>query len=610
MPLQPQRPGPPTPLYTSAPSSGYRRAARWLFITSGVLGMALLALVGTSLTLSGQPLTLATITHFLTEREAKDPPPEAAPAPEEAPPLAPAPLVTTSQFGRHTYRFTELGTHPEQFYSDYFSSPVGEVTTLPDKQQWITSFRELLGIYRTRQAVDDNFSMRVTDLETHQTLEVDVLTEERQRYRDTGAVVWTEIDKLRRQRTRELSKKYRDLGYESGAFSIKWGRANQVVEARMRELPFIEYEVMLAQALGLSLLATEIGTVETFNNDRLVSRVGARSRYQMMPSVLKQNGVRRYTLRTTSGKRVKVNEAWHPLMTMESAFRVLRGYANAVGHEIPGISSYHTGPGNIYNLYRFFIDANRDLVRNGSMTVMDAYVWGVTEGFPTVSSETSFKTHSRGYVPAAYGAFYATEALPIDTTYTLKVERVELKTNERLLLSSLLERLDLPETRALLPSYLRGEAVYPLFRTLNPHLDLPEGEAMPDGFNVRFVARVDQAEVQLFLPLGASALLPFYELNVFDADAREVFDRNRYQLFALEYGPADREYANLVKDIERFGFTEANRDRLRVLADMFERLYDENPSPFRETQLAVIRTHRQIWGSNVWEKLAAAVPNR
>jgi len=356
----------------------------------------------------------------------------------EAPSMTLAPLVTTSQFGQHTYRFTELGTHPEQFYSDYFSTPVEEVTSLTPKQQWITNFRDLLAIYRTRQAVDDNFSMRVTDLQTNQTLEVDVLTEERQRYRDTGTVAWTEIDKLRRLRTRELSKKYRDLGYEGGTFSIKWGRANQIVEARMRELPFIEYEVMLAQALGLSLLATEIGTVETFNNDKLISRVGARSRYQMMPAVLKQNDVRRYTLRTTAGKRVQVNEEWHPLMTMESAFRVLRGYTNAVGHEIPGISSYHTGPGNMYNLYRFFIDANRELVRNGAVTEMDAYVWGVTDGFPPVSAETSFKTHSRGYVPAAYGAFSATEALTIDTTYTLTLERVELKTKERPLLSTLL----------------------------------------------------------------------------------------------------------------------------------------------------------------------------
>ncbi|GAB5518245.1 MAG: hypothetical protein RhofKO_04960 [Rhodothermales bacterium] len=599
-----------SPLYDSNPPNGYKRASRWLFIASGVLGLVLVALIGTSLSLSGQPLTLAAITEWLAERQVPEATPEEEiPVEEELSyAMGAAPLVTTSQFGQNTYRFTELGTHPEQFYSDYFSSPVEEVTTLAAKQQWITNFRDLLGIYRTRQAVDDNFTMRVTDLRTNETLEIAVLTEERQRYRDTGEASWTEIDKLRRQRTRELSKKYRARGLEGGDFTIKWGRANQIVEARMRELPFIEYEVMLAQALGLSLLATEIGTVETFNDDRLVSSVGARSRYQMMPSVLRQNGVRQYTLRTTSGKRVKVNEEWHPLMTMESAFRVLRGYANAVGHEIPGISSYHTGPGNMYNLYRYFIEANPELVRNDSVSVMDAYIWGVTDGFATVSENTSFKTHSRGYVPSAYGAFYATEALPIDTTYTLKVERVELRTNERLLLSAVLERLDLPETRALLPEYLQDEPVYPLFRKLNPHLDLPARDTLPDGFNVRFVANVDQAEVQFFLPLGASALTSFNELNVLDPNEREVYDRNRYQLFTLEYGPADLEYARLVKDIEGFGFTESNRVKLRALADTFERLHGENPSPFRETQLAIIRTHRQIWGSGVWEKLAAAVP--
>src|SRR5690606_18549735 len=133
--------------------------------------------------------------------------------------------------------------------------------------------------------------------------------------------------------TRRLVEKYAKKGIPKADITVKWGRKNQVLEARRNEAAFIEYEVRLARYLGLSLLATEIGTVETFNRDRLVSTVGARSRYQMMPYLLRQRGIHHYELANAAGKKVSVFEEWHPLLTMEPAMLTLRGYSNAVGHE-------------------------------------------------------------------------------------------------------------------------------------------------------------------------------------------------------------------------------------------------------------------------------------
>src|SRR5690625_7425915 len=144
-----------------------------------------------------------------------------------------------------------------------------------------------------------------------------------------------------------------------------------------------------------------------------MSSVGARSRYQMMPYLLRQNGIHHYTLRTASGSSVQVFEEWHPLLTLEPAFATLKGYINAVGHEIPGIAAYHTGPGNIFMVYRTFLDNIPSVSSATSMA--DACLWAVTVGVDTVSQGTSFKPYSRGYVPSKYGALQATAETPIDT---------------------------------------------------------------------------------------------------------------------------------------------------------------------------------------------------
>ena len=103
MSMTPDHPEPhESSLYESTSTNGYKRASRWLFIASGALGLVLIALIGTSLSLSGQPLTLAAITDWLIEREV----PEAT-AEEELPieeelsyAAGAAPLVTTSHVVR------------------------------------------------------------------------------------------------------------------------------------------------------------------------------------------------------------------------------------------------------------------------------------------------------------------------------------------------------------------------------------------------------------------------------------------------------------------------------------------------------------------------------
>jgi hypothetical protein len=66
----------------------------------------------------------------------------------------------------------------------------------------------------------------------------------------------------------------------------------------------------------------------------------------------------------------------------------------------------------------------------------------------------------------------------------------------------------------------------------------------------------------------------------------------------------DEQYDRLVEDIQRFGFTPENRDRLVNLYEKFEALAKSTPSRYRQRQLAIIRTHRRIWRSNPWEKLS------
>jgi len=116
------------------------------------------------------------------------------------------------------------------------------------------------------------------------------------------------------------------------------------------------------------------------------------------------------------------------------------------------------------------------------------------------------------------------------------------------------------------------------------------------------------APVRFFLPIGASALLAEAQVDVLDPSKKFVYDRNTFgRPPANQITMWDRQYADLVNDIAHFGFNSENRRQLFYLADRFEELARANPTHFRLTQLEVIRTHKGIWQSGVYEKLASAV---
>jgi hypothetical protein len=502
------------------------------------------------------------------------------------------------------YTFRELDLHPDVLFRPYTAGPLlSDGTALSART--IQAFRELLDQYAQRQAQDDNFTIRVSDNRTGKLLEVYELKAERARFEREGRADWEAVDRLRREATKRLVDKYEQRGMPRSTVSAKWGRANQVLEAREAEEAFIAYEVRLARTLGLSLLATEIGTVETFNQDKRISTVGARGRYQMMPATLRQHSLNRYDLTTAAGTKITAAEEWHPLLTMEPAFVTLRGYTNAVGHELPGLSAYHAGPGNIFRIYRLFMEQQARL--RPSSTVVDAYVWAITDGFDTVSEGSSFGSYSRGYVPSTYGSLRATENLPVDTTRTMLAERVQLRPGKEILLSRLLRTLDAHRDRLRLQG--SGRSLYQTFRTLNPHIPLPVAvDGVPVRGDVRLVARSAKGNktVRFFLPLGATEALAEAGLDLLDEDATFRFDHATFAIGPSDKTEADRDYEALVEDIGRFGFTNRNRTRLLMLKTRFEQLARVHPTPYRRMQLRIIRIHEGLWNSQQWETLAGA----
>ncbi len=523
--------------------------------------------------------------------------------------LAPAvpevdPDTTLARSG--TTRLRDLSSHPMVRHRSYFSPSVFGAAR-PDSTLR-GQFHDLLDLYINRQSVDDNYTLRVKDKRTGEVLEVHRLDNVEARYGASASVDWRRVDDYRRRATRRLVDKYVARGVPRESIMVRWGRANQVQNAHERDAPFKEYEVRLAQYLDLSLLPTEIGTVETFNQDDLVSPVGARSRYQMMPWILRRLGVNSYSLRTETGAWQRVREEWHPLLTLEPAFTLLRGYVNAVGHEIPGLSAYHTGPGNIYKIFRLYYTESRHF--SPSSTVVDAYLWALTEGFETVRAQSSFGPYSRGYVPSAYGALTATDDRPMELGQTLRAVRVQLRPGAQVSLRTLLTAIDTTAQPLDWGPGSQPRSLYEGFRALNPHFDLPaspDGELPPRG-NVRLVASVDGNAVRFFLPLGAPALLRAAGLDVLDTDHTFRFDRSTYADPApSETSVWDRRYDALVDDIRDFGFTPDNRERLLRLYEKFVTLAEEHPdSHYRQMQLGIIRTHRRIWTSDVWDKLSDA----
>ena len=185
------------------------------------------------------------------------------------------------------YTFKGLDIHPDRLYGQYFAGAFAGVAADADaSENHLADFRWRLEMYRKAYGVDDNFTIRVLDDRTGETLEVLQMRQLKDRYTGTTQSDWDEINRQRATETRRLREKWLAYGIPRDAIVIRWGYANQTQEARGRDTRYLTYEVNLARRLGLSVLATEIGTVETFNQDLLVSSAGARSRFQMMPDIL------------------------------------------------------------------------------------------------------------------------------------------------------------------------------------------------------------------------------------------------------------------------------------------------------------------------------------
>ncbi|PQJ35768.1 hypothetical protein BSZ35_15250 [Salinibacter sp. 10B] len=497
----------------------------------------------------------------------------------------------------------ELPSHPADMLSPYMN-PAADPSSVANPNV-LRDFHDLLAQFAQRQAQDDNFTVRVIDRRTDSLLELYEFPELRSQYRRGASITWREIDQKRRAATRRLVDKYERRGVPLEDIIVRWGRANQVEQAQARNQPYQAYEIQLAHYLGLSLLPTQMGTVETFNQDDLVSSVGAQSRYQMMPWILRKSGVHEYTLPTEAGARVEVEEAHHPLLTLEPAYLLLRGYINAVGHEIPGLSAYHTGPGNIWKLYRRYYTESP--YYTSASTVVDAYIWAVSTGFDTVREGSSFGAYSRGYIPSAYGALVAQDRTPLNLSQSMQAERVQLKPGTRVSLQTILTTLDTTAQSFDWTPVTDQSTTYERFRAFNDHFDLPDasGEGVPATGNVELVSTLDGKAVRFFLPLGASEALRDAGLDVIDPDLSFRFDGSTYTPPDEEQRTVwDRRYDALVDDIKHFGFTPENRDRLLELHDKFEMLAEENPSRYRRRQLDIIQTHRRLWLSGPWEELS------
>ncbi|BBM72661.1 hypothetical protein [Rhodothermus marinus] len=528
------------------------------------------------------------------------PPPE--PVAVTSPPAPPTETHTTITLGSFA-----ADLHPDVRYGPYFTGALTPADRSIPVAPLLPHFQKLLAQYTLRQAVDDNFTIRVYDGARGELLVRYELIDERQRYQETGVIDWDEVDRRRREITRALLDNFVARGFSREALVVRWGRANQVQEAYLRAAPYLEYEIRLARLLNLSLLSTAVSVVETFSNDRLVSPAGARSRYQLMPYLLRHYDIHHYTLHTAAGNRIRVLEEWHPLMTMEPAFLVMRSYANAVGHEVPGLSAYHTGPANLFRVYRQFLTKGLAYLKPGT-TVLDAYLWALTEGFDELSRQTSFRSYSRGYVPSLYGTLRALEHLPLDTSRTIQAELVQVVSPEPFYLSELLALLraagvDTLDWRVATPS----ASLYNRFRLLNPHFELPaapDSVGIPLAGDVHFAITDNTPPVRFFLPLGTTQRLRYLGFDGLRLIQR--FDHTTFTQNEQEYTLWDQAYADLLEDVRHFGFTFANRARLDSLAARFEQLAEKTPTPYRQRQLQIIRTHARLWQFGAWEQLAHA----
>src|SRR5690625_1127524 len=84
--------------------------------------------------------------------------------------------------------FAEMDIHPDVLFSPYLDGAILANGEDDVQRRMIGQFRELLDMYVQRQGVDDNFTIRVLDGRTNETLEVAELTAQRMEYQTTGSV--------------------------------------------------------------------------------------------------------------------------------------------------------------------------------------------------------------------------------------------------------------------------------------------------------------------------------------------------------------------------------------------------------------------------------------
>jgi hypothetical protein len=527
-----------------------------------------------------------------------------------------------------TFTFANLTGHPDEALDPYFAGAIaGAEEDSTSRATLIRAFRDLVDQYVKRYGEDDNFSMRVTSGGEQDTLlEIFTFEEEREKYVEAGKPVdynWGRINRMRRTKTRDIVDKWVARGIPEDPIRVKWGMADITRAARKRDESFIEYEVRLARFFGKSLLMTEIGTKETFNQDELKSSVGARSRYQLMPSLLNSYGINRYRLSASAGNTVLVAEEHHPLITMEPAFKHATASINAMGHEIPGISAYHTGVNNIYNevLVKFLKNGQEYVFPD--LTTAEAYIWGVTLGFPIVSRNSSFGDFSRTYVPGAYAALKAAEETVIDTSQTMLADRMSLAEGQSISLSELLTTIS-ENSGGLHWNTPDSLTLYQRFRQMNKHFHLPAGPSVqsdsatagaavpvgvPERGNVEITATAQGKPVRFFLPPGGRAVLKNNgHAGLIDEGSVFQFNHDTYpdptRGMRTKY---DRQYDELVSEIRNFGFTEKNRQQLKDLSETFEQLAASEPTHYRRAMADIINKHLRFWQYPGWENVQQSV---
>lgn len=459
------------------------------------------------------------------------------------------------------------------------------------------AFNNLLALYRWRQATDDNYTLRVVDGRTDSVLVVRRLTPTQliQIPSDPSRrSEWEQIDRLRREETRSLVDDFEVRGIPRRDIIVKWGRASEVQQAQQRDRPFDPYELEWASHFSLSLLATEISTVETFNDDRLVSSAGARSRYQFMPDLIERFGLSSFVVPTQGGSGVRVRPYEHPLHIMEPAMITMRAYSNAVGHEIPGLSAYHSGPFNIFAIYRAYL-SDPSITAQQSISPLDAYIWGITSGFETVSQQTSFKNMSRGYVPALYGSLYLK---PVPDFEHEAFRGIEIAwEGETTYLSTLLKRITDSTATSDHAAFVRT------FKRINTHIAWYDAEASSIDPREDLVVRRDERPLTFFLPIHGNNDIPILPegINVIRRIAPESVRPTMVPL------PVDLAYMDLVQEVTRFDVSLDTRTRLIDMLDEARELYAQFPTAYRYQQLMIMSLHEQIWRSDHFERLVESL---